>query len=223
MNTLTAYDKFVSKVNALDTSRGVNPDPRQFVFIFNEEMQKWIDDTQREDQNNIDIEGLQELYEPYRSLTPVSKRPDVTLVSFQLPEDFFIRIDGRVVAVLDGCSCEMNLEFAKPRETEIKMTSVFHRTSFEMEQAIGFMAGNKLNVFEDGQSTITKALFSYYRLPSEVDLEGYINEEGIPSTTKNTELSTFIMNAIIDKAATEFYVRNTDQIRTALAKSEDRT
>jgi hypothetical protein len=223
MYTITAYDKFVSKVNALDTSRGVNPDIRQFVFIFNEELQKWIDKTQHDDMGNIDIEGMQELYEPYKELGVLPPRAGVNYRSFKLPDNFFIRIGGHIIAAQEGCTARLHLEFTKPREEDIKMTSSYHRTSFDMEQALAFLAGNMLNVYNDDnvETNFRSALFSYYRLPAEIDMKGYINELGVPSTTKNTELSTFIMDKIIDRAATEFYIRNTDQIRTALATREN--
>jgi hypothetical protein len=225
MKTLTAYDKFVSKVNALDTSRGVNPDIRQFIFIFNEEIYKWIEDRQEEDSGNARIEGLQELLIPYRPLSKEPRRTDVSYVSFILPDDFFIREEAvvEVQHTRRKCGASFRIEIVKPKEVQTRLTSIFHEPSYDMEQALGFIASGHLNVFPAKDYAVMNSQLSYYMMPSEVDLEGYIDENGNPSVTKDTQLSTPIMNNIIDRAAEEFYTRNTDQVRAALARQQAQT
>lgn len=189
-------------------------------MIFNEELEKWIDETKRADDDNIDTEGLQELISSYRALSIAEKNAAVGLVSFKLPDDFFLRISARILGKYDDCNCGLTLEFLKPMEKETKLTNAHHRTDFDMEQAIGYLGGNRLNVYEaeDRKGSIDAALMSYYRLPSYIDLGGYINDDGKESEDKDTELSSLIMYEIIDRSAREFYLRNTDQTRLAMSR-----
>jgi hypothetical protein len=217
MKSILAYDKFVSRVNALDSSRGVNPEHRQFVLIFNEQLKVWVKQAQEEGDATQDIENMDELLEPYRSL---NKLPDnnAEFIGFKLPDNYFLRIGARVSLKQDTCIRGVKVDFVKPKELETKRKSSFHQTSFDFEYTMGFLATNGINVFKGTDCTIEDLLFSYYRMPKEIEIAGYTKEDGEVSQDIDSDLSDHIMEEVIQMAADEFYKRNGDQNKVALSR-----
>jgi hypothetical protein len=212
MTPIDTYNIFVSKVNALDTARGVNPDKRQFVMVFNEVMPKWIWDTYRRKVDSREINLLEELLVLYAPVEGIdnSEREEVTM-TFKTPADFFIEEGVRITATKEGCETIPYGEFVRPSELEVKLSSSFHTPSFEFEQVIVLISGpegsKKLDIFVTDDFGIKEVKLTYYRLPPYIDIAGYIRDDGSSSKDEETGLSDFLMTKILDAVVNEFYIR----------------
>lgn len=72
--------------------------------------------------------------------------------------------------------------------------------SFEWAEAPVTIAESQLKIFTEDKFDIRKAYLTYYRYPIQMDIAGYINKDGNPSTTVDPELSDDVVEMCIDEA-----------------------
>jgi hypothetical protein len=117
------------------------------------------------------------------------------------PEDFFKYVSSYSIGYNDKCSEktifhlpseEANIQLIKKNENQ--------NASFEWAEAPLTIAENTLKIHTDNKFALKKAYLTYYRYPVEIDISGYIKEDGSNSTTVNPELPKAVVELIIDEA-----------------------
>ena len=86
MTPQTAYKEFLLKVNKNDTNANIKIPKSQFVLLFNEEKNIFVEDKIKNEESSAEIEAISELLELDKPLVleSVSKIKD----DYKLPEDF---------------------------------------------------------------------------------------------------------------------------------------
>lgn len=72
--------------------------------------------------------------------------------------------------------------------------------NFAWGETIGTIAGDKIKVFTLDKFEVVKVFLTYLRRPIEIDIPGYIKQDGSPSTQIDPELPIDIVEMSIDEA-----------------------
>jgi len=86
--------------------------------------------------------------------------------------------------------------------------------SFESQETIAIISGDKIYIYTDGTFDINKVYITYLKYPQKVDLEGYIDLEGNPSITQDCELHEFLEDELLDLVQLDLAL-NTENIPSA--------
>ena len=144
-----------------------------------------------------------------------------------LPSNFlaYKRID--ITAEKDNCvASNFKIYLIENANLSMYLSDAHMKPSFEWRETLVTQQGNTLRIYTNGEFKITKAILSYYRLPTPVTFAGCadISKEGLP-TLKDTpcEFKDTITEKLIDEAAGILaadmeswnqYQRNTENSRT---------
>lgn len=215
-----AFNVFKSKVNALDTSRNVDVPRSQFVLVTNEIILGKIERLKDDSIDSSEVEELDELKVPYRSLKKVDHcENNDEYVSFELPGDFFFRISSVAYAKRGECTVKLTVEIPRPKDLDTVRANENHVPSFDFEHTIGWFTGTTLNVAVDKEFSIEDAQLSYYRLPRLLDIAGYTKTDGESSSNVDCDLSDPLMYKILTAAAEEYFKRTTNVTAVQIAKA----
>jgi len=205
LKTLEVYSEFKSKVFNLDSTAGGGVGQRQFVRMFNEQIDKFVQNTQAKEDNNYRIENLDVLLELNTPLTV--KMVAQEYVSFNKPKDFFLRDSMLAEAERDGARTYLYVEVPKPKQFEFVFMNDFHKPSYDFEHTLARLDKHSVWVYRGPDFTITGLKFTYYRLPAHINLEGYEEADGRPSVTTDTDLPDHLVYKILDMTVLEYFLR----------------
>ena len=72
--------------------------------------------------------------------------------------------------------------------------------SFEYQETPIMVSANYLYAYTDGSFAIDSCHLSYIRYPGKIDIAGYIDFDGNPSITRNSELPAYLKDELVDIA-----------------------
>ena len=215
MTSEVAYFEYTRLVNRNATNNHVNVDKGRFVLAFNDMQDKylqWLLDHRSDDTIRI----AQKMLLKDQELSLVYTFP--THSTYSLSGDYFEHANLRVIASKDCCEDkELRTFEVKSENTEELWADEFQKPSFEFEETFYFFTDNKVSVARDGFD-ISKVCHTYYRYPNKIDISGYINFDGNPSTTINPEWDDKVVRRILLAMSTDFAAINDEQGKYALDK-----
>ena len=221
MTPQTAYKEFLLKVNKNDTNANIKIPKSQFVLLFNEEKNIFVEDKIKSEESSVEIEAISELLELDKPLVleSVSKIKD----DYKLPEDFLRRTTSYVLA--DKGACKDNVMVAwiiKAKNRDIYLQNANLRPSFEYQETFAILNNDKISFYKT-DFNITEAYLNYYRMPKDLDIEGYTKIDGTPSVDAETDLCDDNIRIVINRAATAA-MRNYESVEQfQLAQSRPQT
>lgn len=196
MTSVEAYKKFELKVNKLSTNDNVDISPGEFVLIFNEQQVKWFQDAFK-NRGTRYVDFVEKLVASDIELTQKDTKK-INYVEFALPDNYFDYISSYSLA--DNGICKdrvMYNEEIRLVNKNILYKDEYNTPSFDYQEGFVTLGGNSLQVyFKDFD--ITNTFLTYYRLPINIDIEGYIKIDGTPSTTVDPELDNHEVEEVID-------------------------
>ena len=215
MHSEAIYNEFKAKVFNLNSSAGSGISDSSFVRLFNEQLRKWVQNTQAEQGNNYRIENLDPLLITGELLTVARNFNHLT--SYRLPEKFFLRVNVQAEATKEGGTSYLYVQMPKPKDFDGFFHNDFYKPSYEFEHTLGRIAGKHLVIYKSNDFELRNVYFSYYRLPEYIDLAGYIKEDGSVSVYAETDLPDYIIDQVIDMAVLEYFMRanNTEAAKMA--------
>ena len=83
-------------------------------------------------------------------------------------------------------------------DLQTMMNNTNYSPSFEYQETIALLSGDEIYIYTDGTFEVTKVYITYLKYPQKIDLEGYIDLEGNPSITKDSELDEFLEDELLD-------------------------
>lgn len=184
------YVKFLLKVNKNDTNKNIKISKEIFVIIFNEQQRKFASS-----------EELQELLLLDEEL--VKKKEYTNKVDFVLPLNFNKRVGGYVVASKDECKkVPLIVWFVNPLNKDVLVQNSMQSPSFEYRETLGVINSDKVSIYKN-DFAVNNMYLSYYFLPTEIDIRGYIDLDGNQSKDTMTELSIDNIDKVIDRCVVE--------------------
>ncbi len=205
MTALDAYKHFLLKINKNDTNRNIRINKGNFVFIYNQEIDKWLANQIEDNNDSSEKNKIEELLIHDEPLEKIVDKDNVS--EFDLPIDFFEYESSYSIASKGKCKNRVlyNWDF-KTKNKNVLFQNENNNPSFEYEQTLVNPSQNKLLVFKDGFD-VDKQYLTYYRRPTNIDLEGYVRTDGLDSTNIDPDISDRYVYQILDRCALEV-IRN---------------
>lgn len=197
MTIQEAYKRFLLKINKNDTDDEVRVSPAEFVFHYNEQSLKWLGNKIATKSLNENIDDLQELL---IDVELNDYRETRTHNDFVIPEDFFQFVSAEAISNRDNCERYLYVHNIKPKEKNSWLQDDMNKPSFEWEETISIISGNKIQIYKS-DFDVTGLELSYYRKPRIVDIEGYRHIDGKASKTIHPDLKDENVNEIINRIA----------------------
>ena len=134
-----------------------------------------------------------------KALTVVKK--DSYYLTEKLPADYLRYIRTTCLAKTTSCP-EKKIDIYLQEESNLNtlLGNSFVNPSFEWGETIATIAGDKIKVFTDNKFEVNKVFLTYLKFPLNIDIAGYINKKGQPSSNIDPELPDDIIEMSIDEA-----------------------
>lgn len=200
MTSKQAYKEFLFKVNKNDTNSNIKISPAQFVLIFNEQARFWLDDKIKDNQSSDKIAEVEELLQIDIPLAFASATKDRD--TFTLPNDFFRHVSSYTEAYRDSCFKNLTNYPVKPKDANIILVDEDNNPSFDYEETITVLSQMRLDVYKK-DFKIKTVYLTYYKDVPNIDIEGYINLDGNPSTTIDPILYDINVEQVLNRCAIE--------------------
>lgn len=146
------------------------------------------------------IDNLSTLLNP----TPLEltlTKADNYYISQSFPTNYMRYVSSYSTGKNNKCSSKRILHFPyEEGNIELINRNSNQNASFEWGEAPITIADNKLKIHSNNQFEITKAYLTYLKYPANVDIQGYIKQDGTPSTTIDPELPDDVVEMCIDEA-----------------------
>lgn len=171
------------------------------------------------DTNKKRYEDLQILAVPYEKLT-VTKSSDLhtsyaaDLTTLQ--NQYMFPLDMYCIANRGNCVGRIiYIKFVvKHADLGTLMANNHYNPSFLYQETLSVVSEDKMVIYgndEDGDFEITNLYISYLRYPAKLDLEGYLDFDGNPSTTVDCDLEDYLEDELLDLAVLELAIDTTNQ------------
>lgn len=207
MTTQQIYKQFLIDMNKDDTNEGINILPSHFVLMFNTEAVRWLGQKLKDDGDNVQLNGLDELLESDVQLTKVAQSEDS--VEFQLPSNYYRHASSFVKADRGECKGHRIFTFEKkPLGFNSVLADGFSGPQFDYEETPFIVTKNKFKVyFDDFQ--IKSAFVSFYKRPDPIDMAGYEKIDGTISVDQHTNL----IDEHVDEVLTRLVARVSGNVK----------
>lgn len=203
MTSLESYYKFLLKINRNNTQGNITCDIATYILIYNECQRRWLN-------KRIPSKTIEDLADVQSLITtdilqPLNSVPEYS--EYQLPSKWFYSTDSYVLASNKDCkNIKINLREINTITLRDNYFDDSNKPSLDFEWSFFTIEGDKIKVYRDGFNLST-FYYSYYKEPTDIDIEGYIKIDETPSTNINPELADIFVDQIISETATE-YMRN---------------
>lgn len=208
MTSNEAYVKFLQKVNKNLNSNNVVADKGRFVLLYRENEIKRINQLISEG-NDERIREIQMFLNTDVSLKFKSVSNDKRAL-YSLPKDYLDISSAYAEASKDKCKATIFLYEFKDKNYSAQISDNYNKASFGLREAPYIIASDSINVFTNNEMEIKKVFLSYYRIPKQMNIEGWINEEGISSQNSNPEGDESFIDKVISMASADFARNNYD-------------
>lgn len=201
------YFRIKQKTNTDTSTDQLDLDKGRAVYLFNEFSNKfveWVLDKKNED----DVKRIQNLLVSDAELTLEASKDNNSL--FKLPKNHLELSSTRVFASKGSCkNKELNVWDIKNENVSELFADENNKPSFEYRETFYHLASNNVKVYKT-DFDIDKVLYTYYRYPRQVEMEGYVKPDTGITTTQNIdpEFEDRVVLRIIDAIAKEYDVNN---------------
>lgn len=207
MTSLQAYKQFLLKINKNDTNSNIKINKGQFVLIFNEQARVWIYEKLKEDSDDAEKNYFSKLLIFDEKLNKLNDLENFS--TFELPKNYLSIESAYSIAKKEECKRKLyNFDF-KAMNRNVLEQDLNNAPSFEFETTLYNLSNNNLVVFKT-DFTIEEEYISYYRLPIEIDIDGYIKIDGTQSINIDPELDDKYVEEIINRCVVEVQTNYSD-------------
>jgi hypothetical protein len=201
MLAIEAYKKFLLKINKNDTNSDIDINKGEFVLLYNEQKDKWLENKIAKSQANDNVEDLEEVQVKHFLLSKVQDQTGYS--TFSLPDNFFSYLSSYSHCSSDSCKDVIVYHYLiKPRNENMLLENSNTQPSLDFEETIVDLSENKLFVYKSDFSVDTTSL-NYYRKIGEIDIEGYRKVDGKESKSINPDVSDMTVDKILDHCVIE--------------------
>lgn len=198
---LEAYKLFLLKANKNDTNKNIVISKGEFVLIYNSQAPIWLD---QKVESVLSSDRANDIEELLKTDIKLEKVEDTTLSSnFKLPADFSKYSRSYSIAKKKGCSNTILYNWdIKNKNINNLYIDNNEKPSFEYQETFVRMSDGLLKVHID-DFVIEEEYLDYYKLPSKIDIEGYIHTDGSESKNIDPIESDEIVNQIVSYCVME--------------------
>lgn len=203
-----AYLSFVNIVNRNITNNNVNVDKPRFILLFNDIQNRYLE-WLLEKRNEDSIRYATPLLTVDKKL--VLSQEDTDKDFYKLPIDYFDLSNIGVEASKGECKkAPLHCFEVKSEDTQELLNDKYNEPSFDYRETFYMTSSkNTVAVFKKNFS-IDNVYATYYRYPNQVDIEGYIKEDGSQSQSVDPEWDDKATGRILVAMSKEFAAINSD-------------
>jgi hypothetical protein len=182
--------------------------------------------------SGLGLDAFKKRYEDLQSLVVnyIDGELSLTLKNAQLNQwlanihlldpKYMFYVDSYVLATKGPCinrKIWINRDLAKHGDLSLLLNNDHYKPSFEYQETFNFISSDEISIFTDGTFTPTKIYISYMRYPVYIDKVGYIKFDGVPSTTVDCELETYLEDELLDLTVENLamYIENQSAVQNA--------
>lgn len=200
MDTYDILEIYVKACELVDTNtkNQVDLSKERFVLFYNSAQNNYL----RSIVNALRSSDLVEIAQRFLSGVQIQQESSETdCFKYTLPEDFVKHVSILAKAIKGECDSNgyhMTLDEAKASDIQIWLTDSCRKPSFEFRESFYYVGSDGVHLYTDNTFSYSQVILLYYRLPIQVDIEGYEKEDGSQSTNIQTEWSRTEVEAILD-------------------------
>ena len=203
-----AYLSFVNLVNRNLTNNNVNVDKPRFVLLFNDIQNRYLE-WLLEKRNEDSIRYATLLLTVDKKLNLEQKESDKDF--YNLPEDYFDLANLKVEASKDKCKkVSLHCFEVKSEDTQELLNDKYNEPSFDYRETFYMTSSNSTVAVFKSNFSIDNVYATYYRYPTQIDIEGYINEQNTQSQSIDPEWDDKAVGRILVAMSKEFAAINSD-------------
>lgn len=201
MTSLELYNNYLIKVNKNDTNRNIKIPKGQFVLLYNQQSKIWLSNKIEDNLKTDSIDDIGELLELDISFEKIVE--DEKSADFKKPDNYFEYSNSYSIATTTDCGETVLYNWnTKNKNKNNLFINENQKPSFDYQETFITQFLNSIKVYKEGFEL--KALYvDYYRIPKEIDIEGYINVDGTQSKTINPDISDYLTNQILNYCVLE--------------------
>lgn len=203
MTSKELYYEFHLLLNKNNENSDIKIEPANFVILFNRESKRWLGESIDKNNSNGSIFDLQEFIKSDFKLSRIEKKNDK--FTYSIPKDYLFIIEGSCYSLAERGECNKNINnfLIKPNDKITTLSDKFSSPDFDWERGLGVLGENNLVIYKGEDYNIKETFFSYYKVPDEIDIEGYVKLDGTSSTDVNPNISDLNLGRILDWVVTE--------------------
>lgn len=201
MTSEELFYEFKLLVNKSGGRTNIDVPKPDFIQLFNREQERWLQQTITKKKDSDDLDDLEELI--VSDQVAVYDSNGINYNSYKIPDNLFKFLRPKVTASnKNNCKKYINCYPVNLRNVNELLSDEYSKPSFEWEESFYELANKKLKVYYDN-FTVNDVYLTYYKKPEKIDISGYINLEGNPSSTINSSLKDVFLRQILDRVAKE--------------------
>jgi hypothetical protein len=204
MTAVEVIQKVREKINRNALNDNTGFDLARIITAVNEAQNKFLEYV-IEKKNEDDIRLIQKLAVPSLKLKRVED--DEFSQFFELPENYFDFINVEIKAKKDKCKDYLIANEIKMQNQHLLIRDTNNSPSFFYRETFYYISEDKLRVFKT-DFEIVESLLTYYRYPVKIDVEGYFDIEGNPSSNIDPEWGDKEMDRIISIAVKDLNINS---------------
>lgn len=205
MTSIEAYKKLLLRVNKNDTNTDIDISKGEFVLLYNEQKNRWLNQEINKKDATLDVQDLSGVQVKYASLEKDLEGSLYT--TFKLPSNFFNYISSYSVCSQGECKGVRIFNYPyKPLQENMLLEDTNSDPSFEFEETIVDLSQGSIYVHKK-DFNVDEVFLNYYREPGLIDIAGYIKLDGNESSNIDPDIDDIYVDQIIDRCASEIIRR----------------
>jgi hypothetical protein len=221
MLAIEAYKRFLLKINKNDTNSDIDISKGEFVLLYNEQKDRWLDDKIGNSEASDRVLHLDEVQVKHAPLTKLEDKEHYSI--FAQPQGFFSYITSYAVCSNKDCKGIILRCFEmKPRNENMLLENTNTEPSLEFEETVVDLSDGKIYVYRK-DFEVDELKLNYYREAGKIDIAGYRHVDGTLSTNIDPDLSDIAVDEILNRCALEVIRRyeNPDGYQLAAQRTQD--
>lgn len=195
------YYEFLLLLNKNNRNENISIQKENFVYLYNRESLRWLNEYINNNNSSDNVFVIAELLVKDYEGIKVENNKDY--IVYETPKDlaFLLPAESKSWVFNDTCSGIIYNYIKKPN-VNLHLEDKFTKPSLAWERGLGELTEKGIVIYKDNFN-VSKTVFSYYRTPKQIDMQGYTNINGEESKNVNPDVSSYISSEIINRVVTE--------------------
>jgi hypothetical protein len=196
-NVNELYYEFSLLLNKNNQNKNVNIEKHNFVYLYNRESSRWLNDYITNNNNSDNVFIISELLVKDLELTRIENNKEYSV--YEIPLDLYTILPAESKSYVGKC---ILYNYIKKPNVNIYLEDKFTKPSLAWERGLGELVDRGVIIYKDNFE-IDKTVISYYKTPRKIDMQGYKHYDGRESEDIDPDVSEYISSEIINRVVTE--------------------
>jgi hypothetical protein len=196
-NVNELYYEFSLLLNKNNQNKNVNIEKHNFVYLYNRESLRWLNDYISNNNNSDNVFIISELLVKDLELTRIENNKEYSV--YEIPSDLYTILPAESKSYVGKC---ILYNYIKKPNLNVYLEDKFTKPSLTWERGLGELVDRGVIIYKDNFE-IDKTVISYYKTPGKIDMQGYKHYDGRESEDINPDVSEYISSEIINRVVTE--------------------